>query len=247
MNKNYLILLIIVFTIAACKKDDSQPEEKNELPGKWKRHITGTYLDFQLRPMAYDITYELQFGETSFYSKEDYYDELIEDTTVNNRRILILNGTYNFRGDRLIKTDITSATNNGQTTINHIGQKYYIYKSTGDSISFIDCNQWKRISGNTDQLLNSSFYNMTISHVNEVTIYNHHKIEFSSDSVDHGYVSNSSADLPATWMSQPFFETKVTVYDEHFEYNDWGNEKHTYVFYNGDLYIGGFGKNYIKE
>lgn len=246
-NTNYLFLLIAVITLTGCKKDENQPEVKNELLGKWKRHVSGTFYDFQLRPSTYDITYIIEFGETSFSYYEDYYIELIEDTTVNDRWITVLNGTYNLRGDRLVKTDITSATWNGEPDNRHIGQKYYLFTNMQDSITFTDCTQWKRLTGNPDQMLNSSFYDMSMSTMNEVTIYYHRKIQFSNDSVDIASISNHSPVQPTEWQTPPPFDAKLFLFDDYYKRSDWGNDITTFLIYNSDLYQGGSDKNYIRQ
>ncbi|HLN73766.1 MAG TPA: hypothetical protein VK205_10755 [Prolixibacteraceae bacterium] len=244
--KKLLLILITLLIIGACKKDsDTSDPAIKEYLGKWKRHVTGNYYGPFLQEMAFEVTYEIEITEDSLSYHEDYYEVEVADSTKNNRYITDLAGMYIIKADnKLISVDVTSATLNGEPRNSMKGQHFYLFKKLSeDSVSFIDCEKWTRLTGSKDALLNSSFYSVHKS--SSVSHYDHFKREFSNDSIDFDYVTTFNSEIP-DWNTPPPYDSRVEVHEDYFTVCDWGNLEYSYLIHNGYLYCGSYGQNYGK-
>lgn len=222
MKKIYFPFILVLCTLLfSCEKDKNiEPVDINAI----KLSLTGSW--------APSPRYGLLMDKLIFKGDTLETINFIDDTTkeVWKGRFTVLSS------GKIIAHDVTSVKYNQVELPTWCGIAYYkLDFITSDSIWFVGCVKWDRISGNTNSLTESTFHNYYDFNKSGQNSYEHYKLEFSKSKLSKSRITTNSPEYPTEgWhtLSVDF----LTVASDYYILN--GDQVYGYRFNEGDLYVG---------
>lgn len=226
--KGSLIFMLLVLFITSCDKEDKQA---SNVIFEGIKQLNGLWIS-----KGNNYTHSLFFTDDTLTYKLEY-----TDTTRNvNSFVRIRKGEYFLSSDSVyIVHNVTESTENGEPYSLYLGVNNYIFQLNGqDSLELLSYGLiLKRLSGNINELQNSSFYRYIELDGSSGFKRTYYKAVFTDDSLYSYHSSTNDTLYPSVWYKEGPGK-KVVINEETFYYPDDPGTVLKYKFSGGNMIYG---------